>query len=93
MTILNRKVLLNEISNVRYSENKKINIINVDYNFKDAFSKIKINSNKYIEKCFDLSLKIIKKKKKLCSNKWTHIKKNIFKKKIFRNYRIYRAQD
>ena len=61
MTILNMKVLLNEISNVNNSENKKINIINVDYNFKDAFSKIKINSNKYIEKCFDISLKIIKK--------------------------------
>ena len=42
---------------------KKINIINVDYKFKDAFSKIKINSNKYIEKCFDLSLRIIKKNK------------------------------
>ena len=63
MIILNRKILLNEISNVNDSENKKINIINVDYNFKDAFSRIKMNSNKYIEKCFDLSLKILKKNK------------------------------
>jgi len=63
MKILKKKVLLNEILNVNKSENKKINIINVDYNFKDAFSEININSNKYIEKCFDLSLKILKKNK------------------------------
>lgn len=82
MTILNRKVLLNEISNVRYSENKKINIINVDYNFKDAFSKIKINSNKYIEKCFDLSLKIIKKKKNYVLINGPISKKTFLKKKF-----------
>ena len=63
MKILKQKILLNEINNISKSENKKINIINVDYNFKDAFSKIKINSNKYIEKCFDISLSIIKKNK------------------------------
>ncbi len=63
MKILKQKVLFNEIFNINKSENKKINIINVDYNFKDAFSQIKIDSNKYIEKCFDLSLKIIKKNK------------------------------
>ena len=63
MKILKKKVLLNEILNVNKSENNKINIINVDFNFKDAFSKININSNKYIEKCFDLSLKILKKNK------------------------------
>ncbi len=63
MKILKQKALFNEIINVNKSEDKKINIINVDYNFKNAFSKIKINSNKYIERCFDLSLKIIKKNK------------------------------
>ena len=63
MKILKKKVLLNEIYNVNKSKKKKINIINVDYKFKDAFSKIKINYNKYIEKCFDLSLRIIKKNK------------------------------
>ena len=63
MKILKQNVLLNEIYNVSKSESKKINIINVDYDFKDAFSKIKINSNKYIEKCFDISLSIIKKNK------------------------------
>ena len=63
MKILKQKVLFNEILNVNKSENKKINIINVDYNFKDAFSKINNNSNKYIENCFELSLKILKKNK------------------------------
>ena len=63
MKILKQKVLLNEIYNINKSEDKKINIINVDYSFKDAFSQIKANSNKYIEKCFDLSLRIIKKNK------------------------------
>ncbi len=63
MKILKQKVPLNEIYNVSKSESKKINIINVDYDFKDAFSKIKINSNKYIEKCFDISLSIIKNNK------------------------------
>ena len=63
MKILKQKVSLNEIYNVGKSKDKEINIIDVDYNFKDAFSKININSNIYIEKCFDLSLKIMKKNK------------------------------
>ena len=82
MIILNRKILLNEISNVNDSENKKINIINVDYNFKDAFSKIKMNSNKYIEKCFDLSLKILKKNKNYVLINGP-VSKNTFLKKKF----------
>ncbi len=82
MKILNRKVLLNEISNVNNSENKKINIINVDYNFKDAFSKIIISSNKYIERCFDLSLKIIKKKKNCVLINGPISKKTFLKKKF-----------
>jgi len=43
--------------------NKKINIINVDYNFKKTFEKISIKSNDYISECFDLALRIIKKNK------------------------------
>ena len=37
----------------------KINILNVDYKFKKPFEKISSKSNKYIEKCFDISFKII----------------------------------
>ena len=42
--------------------NKKINIINVNYNFKKPFEKISQKSNNYIAKCFKLALKIIKRK-------------------------------
>ena len=41
-------------------DNKKLNIINVDYNTSQAFEKITSKSNKYIEKCFKLALKLIK---------------------------------
>ena len=54
--ILNSENLLN------YKlDNKNINIINVDYNQKKAFEKISKKSNKYVNDCFDLSFKIIKK--------------------------------
>ena len=43
--------------------NKSINIINVDYNFKKAFEAISSKSNKYIHSCFDIALKILKKNK------------------------------
>ena len=62
MSVLKRNVQLNEINDVSKSVNKKINIINVNYDFKKAFSKISKKSNKYIEECFNLSLKIMKEK-------------------------------
>ena len=40
-------------------DTNKINILNVDYKFKKPFEKISSKSNKYIEKCFDISFKII----------------------------------
>ena len=43
--------------------NKKINIINVDYAFKRPFEKISKSSNNYISECFNLALRIIKKNK------------------------------
>ena len=45
--------------------NKKINIINVDYVFKEPFEKISNKSNNYINTCFKLSIKILKKNKYL----------------------------
>jgi len=41
-------------------DNKKLNIININYNTTQAFEKISTKSNKYIEKCFNLALKILK---------------------------------
>ena len=43
--------------------NKKINLINVDYNFKSCFEKISSKSNNYIKECFEVALKIIQKNK------------------------------
>ena len=45
--------------------NKKINLIDINLNLKKPFGKISDKSSKYIDKCFDTSLDLIKKKKHL----------------------------
>ena len=40
--------------------NRKINLINVDYNFKKCFEKISSKSNKYINETFETALNFIK---------------------------------
>ena len=47
------------IHNVKI-DNKSINLININYNQKKAFQKISNKSKKYIEKCFDTAIKLIK---------------------------------
>ena len=54
------QITLNSV-NFEKLNNKKINIINVDYNFKNAFEKISKKSNKYIKKSFKIALEILKK--------------------------------
>ena len=44
-------------------DNKKINLINVEYKFKRCFEKISSKSNDYIKDSFELALKIIKQNK------------------------------
>ncbi len=44
-------------------DNKSINLINVNYDSRKAFDSISSKSNKYIESCFQLAFKIIKKNK------------------------------
>ncbi len=61
MKILKYKLKINEIDNIYNFKNKFINIINVNYNFSKAFTNITSNSNDYIENCFDLAIKLIKK--------------------------------
>ena len=58
----NKKIkLLNPLNiNRQKLNNKNINLINVDYNTKNAFDKISIKSNSFIEKSFELAFKIIK---------------------------------
>ncbi len=40
----------------------KINLVNVNFNFKQTFAKISKKSNTYIKDCFDIGLKLMKKK-------------------------------
>ena len=61
------KFKINQINldNVSFKKlnNKKINIIDVDYNFKNIFEKISKKSNNYINESFSIALEIIKKNK------------------------------
>ena len=43
--------------------NTKINLININYEFKNCFEKISIKSNNYIKESFKVALKIILKNK------------------------------
>ena len=43
--------------------NKQINLVDVNYNFKRCFEKISNKSNDYIKNCFDIALKILKRNK------------------------------
>jgi 4-hydroxythreonine-4-phosphate dehydrogenase len=43
--------------------NKKINLINIDYKFNNCFGKISSRSNIYIKNSFDVALKIIRQNK------------------------------
>ena len=54
---------IKEISYLKKYTAKEINILNVDYKFKKTFSEITSYSKKYIEKCFELGLKLVEEKK------------------------------
>ena len=43
--------------------NKKINLINIEYKFDNCFEKISSKSNNYIKNSFEVALKIIKQNK------------------------------
>ncbi len=57
------KFKFNEIIEIKNAYRGKINIINIDYEFKKPFSKITSSSNKYLEKCFEHGLKLIETNK------------------------------
>ena len=54
-------VKLNQLKKIKLN-NKKINLIDVNLNFKKPFGKITNKSSSYISKCFDIGIKIMKKK-------------------------------
>ena len=62
---INIKFEINLINKENFNINSlskiKINIINVDFKFKKPFDKISNKSNDYIEKCFEIALKLLKK--------------------------------
>ena len=81
METLGYKIKLNRILNIKESKIKQVNIINVSYEFKSEFSKISENSNKYIENCFNLSLKLIKNNRIYALINGPISKKHFLKKK------------
>ena len=69
-------------SSLHKLNNKKINIINVNYDFKRPFENPSKKSNNYITECFELALQIIKKNKFQKFINGPVIKKNFLKKKF-----------
>ena len=64
MKDLNFDFQINEIDKKKINLNKlsikKINLIDINYDFKNSFEKISDNSNKYIQKCLVVGLKLLK---------------------------------
>ena len=56
-------LIANDFTNFKILNNKKINIINVEYSFKKTFEPISKKSNKYIENSFNAALLYLKKNK------------------------------
>jgi len=59
MKKLKYKIKLNQIYEINKSLKKNVNVLNISYKFKNAFSNISDVSNKYIEDCFNLGLKLM----------------------------------
>ena len=72
-------------------DNKKINLINVDFDQKKPFEKISSKSNNYIKKSFDIAIKILDKK---ITNKLINgpISKRFFLKKNYLGITEYLAK-
>ncbi len=82
MKALKYKILLNEIYEIKQAQKSIINIINVEYKFKTAFSKISNRSNSYIEECFKFGLKLAQKDKSMAIINGPVSKKHFLDKKF-----------
>ena len=69
--------------NLSKIKNDRINLIDVSFKFKKTFDKITDKSNIYIENCFALAIKILKKKNCLGLINGPISKKNFLKEKYF----------
>ena len=98
---LNVKININEISKEDLFLKKKLNklnFINIEYNQKKAFEKISSKSSKYITKCLDVGLEIMKRgiskkfingpisKEKFLKNKFIGITEYLAHKTNTKNY-------
>jgi len=72
-----------KIDNLNVINNKKINVINVDFDSKKKFDKITDNSNSYIEKGFKIALKLLKEKRCAGLINGPISKKNFLKERFF----------
>ena len=79
----NYSINLIDEKNIKYEkiDNKKINVINVNYKFKNAFENITDKSNKYLTKCFSIALVLLKKNYFLGLINGPISKKNFLKEK------------
>ena len=83
-----KKIDENDLENIITKLKKKqINLINIDYKTKKAFENISSKSNKYIENCFNLAIKLLRTG---LSNKFINgpISKKHFLKKIFQTFHL-----
>ena len=89
---VNKKIRLIDFSSLKkYNfDNKKINLINVNFNQRKPFKKISDKSNIYIEKSFEIAIQILNKK---ITNKFINgpISKKFFLKKKFLGITEYLA--
>ena len=76
---------LNNFNKIKLN-NKSINIINVNFNFKKIFDKITNKSNNYIKECFDIALNLLKTKYAYALINGPISKKHFLKKKTIGYY-------
>ena len=90
---MNKKIRSIDFVNLKkyHLDNKKINLINVNFDQKKAFDTISNKSNNYIENSFDVALKILSKK---ITNKFINgpISKKFFLKKKYLGITEYLAK-
>ena len=100
--VFNSKIKFNDISKEDFFLKKKklnkLNLINIEYDQNRTFEKITSKSNKYISKCFDVGLEIIKSgisnkfingpisKEKFLKNKFIGITEYLAHKTNIKNY-------
>ena len=61
---LNYNLKFNKIKKLSDSKKNILNIYDVDFEYKETFTKLSNKSNKYIKTCFSIGLNLVKKVKK-----------------------------